>query len=375
MKRIPSLDGLRAVSISFVIASHLLLTAHTRDGLSSRWAKWIDGGNGVFIFFVISGYLITKLLMREFDRKQDISLRRFYFRRFFRIVPPLYLYILFVVVSVPLSGIHTDTRSVLTAMTFTRNLDLHARGFEFEHFWSLCIEEQFYLLWPVCLLLALRRKGRTGAIRVTILLILLAPAYRLATFPLIHNQPLRHYVDGLLPGYMDSLMFGCWAALAEGRRTFERLYAGVARFVWFLPIWFLGISQWLFVRFGNEYRLSIGQTFNGLAIVVMLLWVVRNSDSFAGKILNWPPIVHYGVISYSVYIWQTYFLHVGNDTRFGRIPVNLLCIFICAEFSWQTVERLSRWVRDRLETTLDRSWWNRLGSGAPAEKPASEHVA
>lgn len=352
MKRIPSLDGFRAISIAVVILGHLLNGRRNRFELHAFGWNFLDGGLGVFIFFVISGYLITTLLLREYDKNGSISLKRFYFRRFFRIVPPLYAYILFVVLIGPLAGLRAEPKEVLVALTFTRNLDFHAHQFMFEHFWSLCIEEQFYLLWPLALLLALHWKGRKGATRLAIALIILAPIFRVATYPLIHSQPFRHFIDGLLPGHMDALMFGCWASLAEKTPKFELLYKRVTRFVWFLPIWFFGVSEYLTIRIGNEYSLSIGQTLDGIAVVFMILWATRNADSIAGRILNWRPVVHIGVISYSIYIWQTWFLHPANHTVVAQLPWNLLCILAAAEFSWHVIERASRWMRDRWEPVL-----------------------
>jgi peptidoglycan/LPS O-acetylase OafA/YrhL len=340
-----------------VIAGHMWLAGMARYGWHSVWGGFLDGGLGVFIFFVISGYLITKLLLSDYDHYGRFSLKRFYYRRFFRIVPPLYTYVLFVVLTGPLSGLHARPIEVLTALTFTRNLDFHSHQFMFEHFWSLCIEEQFYLIWPVTLLFALHRRGRLGATKVAITLIVLAPLYRLTTYPLIHSQPVRHFFDGFLPGHMDALMFGCWASLAKGSVAYENLYRHVSRFAWFLPLWLFGISLSLTILLGNKYRLAFGETLDGFAVMFMLLWGIRNSESVVGRLLNSRLIVHIGVISYSIYIWQTYFLHPENGTVFARFPWSLLCIFAAAEFSWQTVERLSRIVRDRGE----RGWGRAFG--------------
>lgn len=352
MSRIPSLDGLRAISIALVIYGHLLPEFGKQVDSHLAVILLANGNLGVMIFFVISGYLITKLLMREFAKTGNISLKRFYYRRFFRIVPPLYFYIGFVVVTASITSLYPHLSEVLTALTFTRNFDFNARQFMFEHFWSLCIEEQFYLVWPLLVIFSLRRQGPKAAAKIALALIIAAPILRLATFPLIHDQLLRHHVDGLLPFKMDVLMCGCWAALMEGTDVFERLYAKAVKLVWFYPIWCLVISRYLTLRFGNFYNFSVGQSLDGLAIMFTLVWCTRNAESVAGRILNWPPIVHLGLISYSVYIWQTYFLHPENTTILGRFPLNLLCIFAAAEFSYYTVERLSRMARDRWEPLI-----------------------
>ena len=349
MKRIPSIDGFRAFSIALVIAGHIFNRIGGRTHVNPWWRLIGNGGYGVFIFFVISGYLITTLLLREHEKSSSINLARFYYRRTFRIIPPLYFYIAFVALSASLSGLHPYSREVLTALTFTRNLDFKSHQFMFEHFWSLCIEEQFYLLWPVLLLLTLTRKGKSSAENLALVLIVCAPIFRLATFVLINNQLKRHFIYMMLPAQMDALMFGCWAALGQQQIRWESIYHRAEKFVWILPVWFLLISNYLRIRLGPSYFLTVGQTLDGFCVVFFLIWCIRNPKSSAGRLLNWGPIVHIGLISYSIYIWQTWFLHPDNPTRLATLPWSLLFILGAAEFSWHVIERFSRVARDRWE--------------------------
>src|SRR4051812_33530313 len=143
--RIPSLDGLRAISIAFVLFAHL---AGTRNFPASRVVgKIVDfGALGVHVFFVISGYLITRLLLEELERRQRISLGRFYLRRTLRIFPPYYAFILALVAAQALGWLQLASRDVMHAMTYTSNYYLERSWFT-GHTWSLSVEEQFYLLW------------------------------------------------------------------------------------------------------------------------------------------------------------------------------------------------------------------------------------
>jgi peptidoglycan/LPS O-acetylase OafA/YrhL len=352
LKRISSIDGFRAFSIALVIAGHVLNGLEARGHINPWWRLVGNGSYGVFIFFVISGYLITTLLLQEHEKRSSINLSRFYYRRAFRIIPPLYFYIAFVVVSWRLSGLHASPVELLTALTFTRNLDFHSHQFMFEHFWSLCIEEQFYLLWPVVLFVTLIRKGKAKAGSLALALIFLAPVFRIASFVLINNQLERHFIYMMLPGQMDALMFGCWAALGQGHMRWERIYRRVDKYVWSLPLCFLFISNYLRMQFGPSYALTIGETIDGICVVFTLMWCIRNPTSVAGRLLNWRPIVHIGLISYSIYIWQTWFLHPDNHTWLATLPWSLLLILGIAEFSWQVIERFSRVVRDRWEPLL-----------------------
>ena len=139
MQRIPSLDGLRAISITLVVLSHLVKWKHVSLDVVGSY-----GALGVHVFFVLSGYLITNLLLREYDRSSTISLREFYIRRAFRIFPAAFVFLGVVVV---LYWHQMRWFHVAAAVFYVANMDL-TRPWIFGHLWSLSIEEQFYLLWP-----------------------------------------------------------------------------------------------------------------------------------------------------------------------------------------------------------------------------------
>ena len=356
MKRIPSLDGLRAISILFVIVGHCVggsaLLHKMGPGSTLLFHLFGNGFLGVSIFFVLSGFLITTLLLQEHERTERIDLRDFYFRRAFRILPPLYFYIAFVAISSHWTGLSVSTSEIVVALTFTRNLIFHPHVWEFQHFWSLCIEEQFYLLWPLALIFALKRGGKAAAAKMSLILIVLAPMLRVATYFVIHRQTLRIDVQTTLPCRMDALMFGCLAALTIGTPAFERIYDFASKRIWIFPLFVWVPSNLLTWRFENYYSLPIGITLDGISIALFLVWCARNPQSIVGRFLNFKPIAHIGLISYSLYIWQTYFLHESNMTFAGRFPQSILFIFLAAEVSWHTVERWSRSVRDTLEPLL-----------------------
>src|SRR4029453_9090916 len=177
--RIPSLDGLRAISIAFVFFGHLAGTRgfplSTQTGNATGLAEL-----GVHVFFVISGYLITRLLLEEIDRNGRIDLRRFYLRRTLRIFPPYYtlLALLFIADIAGFVGLHRH--DVLRAMTYTTNY-APDRSWYVGHTWSLSVEEQFYLLWPAVMLLVRPRK----AIVVAAAVVLLVPVIRIASWELM----------------------------------------------------------------------------------------------------------------------------------------------------------------------------------------------
>ncbi|HEY1993557.1 MAG TPA: acyltransferase [Edaphobacter sp.] len=356
--RIPSLDGLRALSIFLVLALHSLQRLEVNGPISFLWVGIFNGATGVFIFFVISGYLITSLLLREQERRGSISLRGFYFRRAMRILPPLYVYVGVLLLLGVAGRLPIFKLDIISALFFFHDYALSLM-WPLEHFWSLSIEEQFYLIWPLLLLYCLRRpgaEGRSKASKIAIAIILIAPIVRVVSFTLarhtvLHNSYGFHF-------HADSLMFGCLLALVQGTPVFERLYNFVTK-IWWIPPAAIVLSDCLSARFQNYWDFPVGMTFCGVAISFFLLWCVRNPASGVGRILNSRPIAHIGVLSYSIYIWQTLFLNPDNVSLFGpslkllyTLPFSWLAILIVAELSYYVVERPSLRLRNQLIKTF-----------------------
>ena len=153
--RIPSLDGLRAISILFVLFSHAVGTHHfLAEGQVGPLLGL--GELGVRVFFVISGYLITTLLLEETARYGRIDLGRFYLRRTMRIFPAFYAFVLALIVLEAVGLIALNPGDKLHALTYTSNYDPD-RSWYVGHTWSLAVEEHFYLLFPLLALVLLRR--------------------------------------------------------------------------------------------------------------------------------------------------------------------------------------------------------------------------
>lgn len=352
-RHIPSLDGVRALSVMLVIALHTLQRLSLSRHVPEIYYVLGNGTMGVFIFFVISGYLITTLLLREREKTNTISLRSFYVRRAFRILPPLYLYILFLCVlwcTGHLQGM--NGLELITALTFTRNYVPHVGLWALEHLWSLCIEEQFYLFWPAVLVLCVvRRKGAEGrklATRIAIAVIAVEPFIRVFSFrflPGFHNPGAFHM-------QADGLMFGALGALQQGHVTFEKLYTRATRWPWLVPILLFFVSGALGARFQNYWNMPIGMTINGFLILMWLLWLVRNPESFSGRVFNQRAIAWVGRLSYSLYIWQTFFLHHRNTEVFGHngwwntFPTSWICILAIATLSYYGIEQPALRLRD-----------------------------
>src|SRR5580658_6434140 len=198
MTRIPSLDGLRAISISLVAVGHWAELRY-HSGVAGAFANL-----GVRIFFVISGYLITTLLLKEYGRTSTIGLREFYVRRAYRILPAAIVFMVpvFVIFWHELRWYH-----MAAAALYLANFDFSHPWF-LGHLWSLSVEEQFYFLWPGVL-----KKWHRHRVAILLGVVAFAPAYRVAC----HFLGLHGRADETFPAVADILAIGCLLAIFAAR--------------------------------------------------------------------------------------------------------------------------------------------------------------
>jgi peptidoglycan/LPS O-acetylase OafA/YrhL len=344
-RSIPSLDGLRAISVMMVISAHMNAPL-TRLIPSLPFWLYLDwGALGVQVFFVISGFLITHLLLKELSATGTVRLRRFYFRRALRIFPPFYLY-LAVALALTLAGFFPGSgRAFVVAGTYTWNY-LGGGSDLLEHTWSLSLEEQFYLLWPAALLYFGPRKSATLAVWV----IVLSPLSRIVTYYAAPHH--RALLNAMLHTGLDSIMVGCLLALLWRN---ERFNAWVETWVRGPVVLLATVVVFILAPIGPEYRfqgrysLVFGYSLNAVCLALILVYLVRNPKSVVGRVMNTPALRHLGVISYSVYLWQQLFTG-ANALKF--FPWSLPAILACAELSYWLVERPSLRLRDRLESAF-----------------------
>ncbi len=165
--RIPSLDGLRAFSVAFVFLGHAVGTL--KEFLPQAALNLLVFADlGVRIFFVISGFLISQILFAELEREGQISLPKFYFRRALRLLPTYYSFLVVMLLASAAGWLALTPQDRLHASTFTQN---YCSGctWNLGHTWSLSVEEQFYLLWPLAIFLLRRRAALVAAAALVIL--------------------------------------------------------------------------------------------------------------------------------------------------------------------------------------------------------------
>jgi peptidoglycan/LPS O-acetylase OafA/YrhL len=353
-KRIRSLDGLRAISILLVLIGHGFTTLPHSSQLE-RFAPYFGNAQlGVLTFFVISGYLITHLLCGEWEALGKIQLRSFYFRRVLRIFPAFYTYLLVVVMLRVWGWLSTPYPDIAIASIFLTNYKhcfsiLTNDDYWFVgHFWTLSLEEQFYLLWPATILVL----GLSRVHRVALSIILAAPIIRVISYFIWPEA--RAQLGMMLHTAADPIMIGCLAALYQGHPKFEATLKRLSSWLWPLlaGLFLLVGSPWLRVQFQGAYEMTVGLSLSGIAVAFILLWVLRQPSTQFSRLLSTPLLVHIGVLSYSLYLWQQLFLTPRNTGIFGMFPLNFVACFVVAELSYWIVEspflRLrNRFRRDR----------------------------
>lgn len=350
---LPQLDGVRALAVVAVIATHAGL-------------PWADGGGiGVDVFFVLSGYLITTLLFQEFDATGTISMRNFYIRRLRRLVPALLAvaaisWVAFLLVRPPdtedtLLGILV---SVLYVSSWFRALGISDLGW-FGHTWSLSVEEHFYLLWPPLALMLLRY--RLSSIRRWILLLLvMAVAYQVAVA--VSGAPGAR-INGV-DMRAGQLLTGCALAvlLMDGVRERWLRWQGLWRVLLVVSVADLARTVVAPYAFGVGFLQNAALTVVGLESAIIVGYLVVHGNGPFSRLLAHPALVWTGRRSYAIYMWHVPLLGLLS-LKSQAMPVRvvgrvaaIVLTFVAAWASFKWVE--SPFYRRRVEqrsTTPDGS--------------------
>jgi peptidoglycan/LPS O-acetylase OafA/YrhL len=361
--RIGTLDGWRGLAIALVLMEH----AGREHFPDQTWAQL--GNLGVDIFFVLSGYIITARLLMERDSSGTINLKTFYVRRAFRILPLVLVY-LSVIFGLSLF-LNTDVKvsEMLGALFFFRNYQFaaHPGGIYTSHFWSLSIEEHFYLFWPVLLL----KSGNRRALWIAGSGAYLCAIWRIWDYD-FPNGPISRFLPGVGEGFrsvrtdvrLDGLLLGSVMAILLARpvvRDFVfRNFPKESPLV--LAVVLMMLNQPWAKGYGTLTYYSL------IALIIASTLMIK--EGLAYKLLNSRLLIGLGTISYSIYVWQQLFLlHPESGTVLGmagRFPLNLLCVFLVSSLSYYLLER----PLVRFGHKLSRRWTaDRSGLGLPSEVP------
>jgi peptidoglycan/LPS O-acetylase OafA/YrhL len=334
MKRIPSLDGLRATSISAVIGGHLAATG--AFPFSPRILAILERipHLGVRVFFVISGFLITALILGERAKTGRFSLGNFYARRAWRIIPPAYTLVLCLAIANLFHLIAIPWLDYLRSLTYLMNYG-PIPTWRLGHLWSLSVEEQFYLIWPFLLFSLPVRWCRY--IAVGFILVSAVLRYHL-TSQTIEDLWRREYQFQYAG---TALAFGCILAIdrewLQAQTWFRTLCASSSLTVPFTCAVMLANS--LTLRGIGPIGDCFADVVTNLCIVVLVAKFTSSPVGLAARFLNLKPVIFVGTISYSLYLWQQVFAVPGGHAWVSLFPVNLLLIFLCALGSYYLIEK------------------------------------
>ncbi len=344
---IPALDGLRALSIILVMAFHDI------GPVSSQFGHAFNGWVGVDVFFVISGFLISSILLKEAaEHRGEIKLTKFYTRRWLRIAPVYYAF-LAVVLGWHVWGGDHHFKPYLAAALYLTNLDLAFSWnliplkLGISHLWSLGLEEQFYLFWPFCLKLL-----KKHALKFVLASIALVYTWRL--YLISQGADWLRLVHGF-DTKIDTIMIGVLCAILLRKASFKEK---ISKFLGntYAQLTLACLMLYSFKELGHPMAGGINEHYFfwglkmpvcNLLIASVLLSVLANPRALVSVILANPIAVFIGKLSYSLYLWHPlvhsiycgfywdYFCKHGPSAEFYQY----ILIFLSAIMSYYLIEK------------------------------------
>jgi len=291
-RRIPGLDGMRAVGSFFVVGYHYGL-------------PFVPGGWGVLNFLVLSGFLITWLLLAEEDRKGSVALGAFYVRRTRHIVPAFMVFMIVTGAALLTFGKRIIWPQVITAFLFVVNYYQGLFGdpnTAFSHTWALALELQFYFLWPL-LFLMLRRDRRRLAGALLVLIAAIA-AYRSLMW--LGGVVPQGYVYEAFDMRADHLLLGCLVAVLLRTGSMPSVVAVATAGPWMplLSMGLIAVSAACEKQWGVDYRNTLGFIVNPILLMTLQLQMIAFATTRLWRWIEWSWVRYLGTISYSVYLYQ-----------------------------------------------------------------------
>jgi peptidoglycan/LPS O-acetylase OafA/YrhL len=348
VRRLPrsaSLDGVRAIAV--VLTSLVHLMPHRVPG----------GVFGVDVFFVLSGFLITSLLLGELSDTGRLDLKRFYVRRARRLLPAVAALLIVFTVVVVLSA--RTPREILVAgvvdtavLTYTFNwTDVfgHQPPWQVDHLWSLSLEEQFYIVWPILLLLVLRKFSRQGAVVITLAAVLASALAQDIVYDLTASTAWAYLSS---PLHAHGILLGCVLAMVFTWRLADRQLSWLAAHSWPAAVAGIGIIVASFFIGVDDKVTYSGGMFAVVLAAGLVVVTLASQDAGLGngrlhRVLGVALLVAIGRRSYSIYLWQNFMAWALTPLRGGPwwIPANIVATLLAAEISYRFIER--RFMRPR----------------------------
>lgn len=348
---VPALNGVRGAAVVLVFLFHAEVPGFTGAFI------------GVDIFFVLSGFLITVLLLQEHQRNQAINLKKFYLRRALRLLPALllllavylgYCFSVFPDAATRIYHLQDAAMALFYAANWTRAFDL-GRPYHLGHCWSLSIEEQFYALWPLLLLFLLRLSWRR---RAALIALLLAASWGWRVWLLAQGASWARVYNGF-DTRADMLLAGCLLAVLWNAGALQGW--GRARF-YPATLTALSLAALGVIAFASRWQTAALYQWQyalvALATALLTLDLLARPRGIFARIFSLPPLVGLGAISYALYLWHYPLLHyLGRQGLVGSALVwaGALLTLAFALFSWYAVEKPAQRLKGRFAAAPERT--------------------
>ena len=337
------LDGLRAVAAWMVVVYHF-----------GWW--WMPGSYGVVLFFVLSGFLITLLLLREAETTGTISFKNFYIRRALRIMPAFYVYVAVMTGWYLLRHKPVNVGHLTAALTYTINYYNAIWGDPntgYSHAWSLAIEEQFYFIWPITMWLLLRRQRLFRTVLTYIIATWVIRAALVATHRLDQG-----YFYSALEMRADALMVGAMLAIVLHRypeALARRVDAvGGTRLIGVGVLLAAGLAtaEFFLGRKGIDFRDSVSWIVLPVLCAGVILGAISAQSSPLGRFLSSRGMTWLGKLSYSTYLYQQFLVPAGrrvfpNGPDLLQFAATVAAVLVAAAASYYLVEHPLLRLKDR----------------------------
>ncbi|AZA77210.1 acyltransferase [Chryseobacterium sp. G0186] len=339
-ERLYGLDHLRALAIILVLLYHYRAFKHP------VWIETVGkfGWTGVDLFFVLSGFLISGQLFREMQDRGSISLKTFYIKRFFRIIPS-YLFTVFLYFTMPFFREREALPPLWKFLTFTQNYGLNVidQG-TFSHAWSLCIEEQFYFILPLLLLIVMPTKGFKYLGILVVGIIVFSMMLRLMiwneSIAAMENDSLEFWRSWYMKIYypthtrLDGLGIGVLIGyLMQYSSSFKRIVHHHGNRLFLMGILLLGISFWVCNEQGSKNASVFGFTMVAVSYGMIVMSAISESSFFSQKKLYITSQL--AALSYAIYLSHKGIIHM-IQTVFEKLDIQtsdnvslIVCLLGC----------------------------------------------
>ena len=334
---IPSLNGWRAVAIIIVLLAHERFAADYSN-IKFHWFsdKLIYGILGVQIFFVLSGFLITVLLIKEQIKHKRINIGSFFIRRIIRIFPVLYLYLITVLLLNNLLDLQLPINSLIGPLLYIHNFHFSPDNWIIGHTWSLSVEEQFYLIWPFLF------QRQNKSVFIILLLLILIPIINIIVYKYPQYQnflfaPFLQPASSIFCGALMAITIVKTHTLFDFRKLFHPVGLVLAILLMDMVYFF---SQRAML---GKLLLPFGDTIVNVCICYAILYSLIIRNGYFYKLLNFKWMFFLGTISYSIYIWQQLFIiPKGTFPKieiYSYYPINIVFAIGIAILSYYGFEK------------------------------------